>query len=115
MSKSHAVRSGFSAIFRDPLVYIAELAWRWTYAVASALLIAYGVLLFLNSLPVSARDAFGLSGIIPGLFVEALANIFRGSGPKMLRMAAMLFAGLGLLWFLAASLGTRRHPQQSPE
>jgi hypothetical protein len=105
MSKSHAIRSGFSAIFRDPLVYVAEVAWRWTYGVASALLIAYGVLLFLNSLPVSDRDAFGLSGIIPGLFVEALANIFRGSGPKMLRIAAMLLAGLGLLWFLAASLG----------
>lgn len=105
MSKSHAVRSGFSAIFREPLVYVAELAWRWTYSIAAFLVVAYAVLLFLNSLPVSDRDAFGLSGIIPGLFLEALANIFRGSGPRMMRVAIMLLAGLGVLWFLAASVG----------
>jgi hypothetical protein len=105
MSRSRAVRSGFAAIFRDPLVYVAELAWRWTYTIASALLVTYGVLLFLNSLPVSDRDLFGLSGVVPALYAEALAHIFKGSGPKMVRLALMLFSGLGLLWFLAASLG----------
>jgi hypothetical protein len=105
MSRSHAVREGFSAVFRDPLIYGAELAWRWTYSIASLLLIAYGVLLFLNSLPVTDRDAFGLSGIIPALFAEALANIFRGSGPKMMRLALMLFLGLGILWLVAATVG----------
>lgn len=105
MSRSHAVREGFSAIFREPLVYLAELAWRWTYSIAAALLIAYGVLLFLNSLPVTDRDLFGLSGIVPGLYGAALASIFQGSGPKMVRLALMLALGLGTLWFLAASLG----------
>ncbi len=105
MSKSHAVREGFAAIFRDPLVYLAELAWRWTYTIAAALLVLYGVLLFLNSLPVSDRDLFGLSGIVPGLYGAALANIFKGSGPKMVRLALMLSFGIGLLWFLAASMG----------
>ncbi len=105
MSKSHAVREGFAAIFRDPLVYIAELAWRWTYTLAAGLVVTYGVLLFLNSLPVSDRDLFGLSGIVPGLYGAALANIFKGSGPKMVRLAIMLSLSLGMLWFVAASLG----------
>lgn len=105
MSKSHAVREGFAAIFRDPLVYLAELAWRWTYTIAAGLVVTYGLLLFLNSLPVSDRDLFGLSGIVPGLYGAALANIFKGSGPKMVRLAMMLSLSLGLLWFLAASLG----------
>ncbi|HUS18350.1 MAG TPA: hypothetical protein VMZ25_01755 [Terriglobales bacterium] len=105
MSKSHAVREGFSAILRDPLVYVAELAWRWTYTIAAALVVIYGVLLFLNSLPVTDRDLFGLSGIIPALYAEALARIFRGSGPKMVRLTLMLAMGSAILWFLAASLG----------
>jgi hypothetical protein len=105
MSRSHAVREGFAAIFRDPLVYLAELAWRWTYTIAAALVVTYGVLLFLNSLPVSDRDLFGLSGIVPGLAGTALANIFKGSGPKMVRLAIMLSLSLGLMWFFAASLG----------
>jgi hypothetical protein len=105
MSRSHAIRSGFGAIFRDPLVYAAELAWRWTYGIAAWLLVVYGALLFLGSLPVSDRDAIGLSGIIPGLFAEALANIFRGSGPKLVRLALMYFLGLSLLWLVAASIG----------
>ena len=105
MSRSHAVRAGFSAIFRDPLVYLTELAWRWTYGIAAILLVVYGLLLFLKSLPVSDRDLFELSGIIPGLYVDALAHIFKGSGPKMVRLGLMLSFGLGSLWFLAASLG----------
>jgi len=105
VSRSQAVRSGFSALFREPLVYAAELAWRWTYGIAATLLIIYGILLFLSTLPVSDRDLFGLSGIIPGLYGEALASIFKGSGPKMLRLALMLGLGLGTLWFLCASFG----------
>jgi hypothetical protein len=105
MSRSHAVREGFSAILRDPLVYVAELAWRWTYTIAATLVAIYGVLLFLNSLPITDRDLFGLSGLIPALYAEALAHIFRGSGPKMVRLTIMLAIGLGMLWFLAASLG----------
>lgn len=105
MSRSKAVRSGFSALFREPLVYAAELAWRWTYGIAATLLTLYGVLLFLSTLPVSDRDLFGLSGLVPGLYAEALASIFKGSGPKMLRLALMLALGLGTLWFVAASFG----------
>lgn len=105
MSKSHAIREGFTSIFRDPLIYLAELAWRWTYGIAAALLTVYAVLMFLHSLPVSDRDLFGLSGILPWLYTEALANIFKGSGPKMVRILIMLSAGLGILWFLAASFG----------
>ncbi|HUQ50411.1 MAG TPA: hypothetical protein VM056_06855 [Terriglobales bacterium] len=105
MSKSRAIREGFTSVFRDPLIYVAELAWHWTYGIAAALLTIYAVLLFLNSLPVSDRDLFGLSGIIPGLYAEALANIFRGSGPKMVRTLLFLAIGLGMLWFLAASFG----------
>jgi len=105
MSRSRAIRSGATAIIRQPLVMLAELAWRWTLATALLVLGAYSVLLFLHSLPVTDRDMFGLSGVIPALFWQTLAHIFSGSGPKMVRIAIILSVGFSLLWWLAASFG----------
>jgi hypothetical protein len=105
MSRSRAVRSGFSTAFRRPAIFAAELAWRWAFGAAAILLISYSVLLFLASIPVSDRDLFGLSGLIPGMIPSALAHIFNGSGPKIVRLLAALIAGLGLLWWLASAFG----------
>jgi hypothetical protein len=105
MSKSHAVRYGFSAVFRRPLVFAAELAWRCTFGAAAFLLVAYSVLLFLHSLPVSDADLFGLSGIIPGTYRSALAHIFSGSGPKIARLIIVLTPGIAFLWWLASAFG----------
>jgi hypothetical protein len=105
MSRSQAVRSGFSVVFRRPALFAAELAWRWTFGTAALLLTAYSILLFLASTPVSDRDLFGLSGIIPGTARAALAHIFSGSGPMIVRLLAALTIGLGLLWWLASAFG----------
>jgi hypothetical protein len=105
MSQSRAIRSGASAIFRQPLVMLAELAWRWTLSTAVLVLGAYSLLLFLHSLPVTDRDMFGLSGVIPSLFWQTVAHIFSGSGPKMLRIVIVLAIGFTALWWLAASFG----------
>ena len=105
MSRSKAVRTGFASIFRDPLVFAGELAWRWTFAIAAWLLVAYALLMFLQSLTVTDRDYFGLLGIIPGTLRAALEHIFHGSGPKLVRIGVALWFGLSLLWWLAASAG----------
>jgi hypothetical protein len=105
MSRSRAVRSGFSAVFSRPSVFAAELAWRWTFGAAALLLIGYSVLLFLSSIPISERDLFYLSGVIPGMVPSALAHIFNGAGPKTMRLLAALIIGLGLLWWLASAFG----------
>src|SRR5579872_2900939 len=103
MAECRAVSAGFSAAFRRPAVWLAELAWRWAFAVSAWLLIAYGVLLFLGSVPVSDADMFGLSGVIPSRVVPTIIHIFAGSGPKMLRLALALLVSLCLLSFLATS------------
>jgi hypothetical protein len=105
MSRSKAVRTGFAALFRDPLVFAGELAWRWTFAIAAWLLVAYALLMFLQSLTVTDRDYFGLLGIIPGALRAALEHIFHGSGPKTIKVGIALWSGLSLLWWLAASAG----------
>src|SRR5437660_12171034 len=105
MSRSRAIRSGCTAILRQPLVMLAELAWRWTLATAIIALGTYSLLLFLHSLPVTDRDMFGLSGLIPALFWQTVAHIFSGSGPKVIRIAIILAVGYSVLWWLAASFG----------
>jgi hypothetical protein len=105
VSRSKAVRNGLGIVFRDPQVFAVELVWRWTFAMAAWMVLAYAFLMFLQSLPVSDRDYFGLVGPIPGTARLALENIFRGSGPRMLRIVLSLTLGLGLLWWLAASAG----------
>lgn len=105
MSRSGALSRGFKRVWNEPLLFGAELAWRWAYSAAFIMLVTYAAGLFLKSLPVSNKDLFGLSGIIPGLYLEALANIFRGSGPKILRVLAAVSFGGALLWLLASSWG----------
>lgn len=105
MAECQPVRSGFSAAFSRPAVCAAEIAWRWAFAVATWLLIVYGVLLFLKSVPVSDADMFGLSGIIPGRVIPTIIHILAGSGPKMVKLALALLAGVSLLSWLAYSVG----------
>lgn len=105
MAACQPVRTGFSAAFNRPAVCVAEIAWRWAFAAASWLLIIYGVLLFLKSVPVSDADMFGLSGIIPGRVIPTILHILSGSGPKMVKLALALLAGVSLLSWLAYSVG----------
>jgi hypothetical protein len=105
MAECRAVSAGFSAAFRRPAVFVAEVAWRWAFAVAAWLLIAYGILLFLRSIPVSDADMFGLSGVIPGRVIPTIIHIFAGSGPKMVRLAIALLVSVSLLSFFATSFG----------
>src|ERR1043166_3936470 len=105
MAECNAIRTGFSTAFRRPSLFAAELAWRWAFDFAAWLLIAYGILLFLRSVPVSDADMFGLSGIIPGRVGATILHILAGSGPKMVRVAFALLVGLSLLSWMANSLG----------
>jgi len=105
MAECRAVSAGFSAAFKRPAIWAAEVTWRWAFAVASWLLIAYGILLFLRSVPVSDADMFGLSGIIPGSIGPAMVHILTGSGPKMVRVAFALLVGVSFFSWVAYSLG----------
>src|ERR1041385_5808190 len=105
MADCNAVRTGFSTAFRRPSLFAAELAWRWAFDVSAWLLILYGILLFLRSVPVSDADMLGLSGIIPGSFGATVLHMLAGSGPKMVRVAFALLVGLTLLSWMAHSLG----------
>ena len=105
MADCQAVRTGFAAAFKRPALFAAEIAWRWAFGAATWLLLAYGILLFLRSVPVSDRDMLGLSGIIPGRFAATVLHILAGSGPKMLRVGLALLLGVTFLSWISTSLG----------
>ncbi|MBI2683626.1 MAG: hypothetical protein HYX26_10530 [Acidobacteriales bacterium] len=105
MSRSRAVRTGFLSVLKRPEIFFAELMWRWAFTTAAAMVLAYAILGYLDTLLVSDRDLFGLANVVPGTVGPALANIFRGSGPRLVRIVSVALLGVALLWWVAASIG----------
>lgn len=105
MTRSGLVRAGLAGVFRRPAVIAAEIAWRWSFAVAAGALLLVAGMRFLNSLTVSDADLFALRSRVPQLIAEALVRIFQGSGPRLLRLILILTPAISLLWILAAAVG----------
>ena len=96
---------GFRAALRRPLLTFAEISWRWVVGATATLLFFFGLLEFLNTLPVTSGELLFLRSRQPFLVAQALAHILRGSvarGLISLIIAAVLMA---LLWIIAASAG----------
>lgn len=105
MSRFSPTLEGFRIASRRPALFFAEVIWRWSVGVSAALLIASGLVDYLDSLPVSKLDADLLATRQALLVWRAIAHIFRGSLSRA--MLAVLFVALALLflWIIAASLG----------
>jgi hypothetical protein len=105
MAYEPPARAGFRAVFQRPRVWIAEIAWRWLFGGAALGLLAFTLLGYLDSLPVSNADRLMLRSGAPLLIADALSHILQGSGERLLRAAAVLVPGLSVLWTLAAGIG----------
>ncbi len=92
-------------MFRRPALGLAEIAWRWSFAFASALLLTFCFLEYLDTLPVTARDLLFLRSRQPFLISQAAAHILRGSGPRLVAAAIVLVPALAIAWIALASLG----------
>ncbi len=96
---------GFRAAFRRPSLTFGEILWRWTVGGTAIALFLFGLVQYLNTLPVSDNELLLLQSQQPFLVARALAHILRGSlgrGVMALLLAALL---IGLLWMVAASVG----------
>lgn len=96
---------GFRAAFRRPLLTLAEIMWRWTAGGTAAALLLFGLIEYLDTLPVTNGELLFLRTRQPYLVGEAIAHILRGSlnrGAMALLLATLL---LGVLWIVAASVG----------
>lgn len=96
---------GFRLLFRRPLIPVAEVAWRWTFAAAAWLLGIAFLFEYFGSLPVTRADRFLLDTGQPFLIAQAIRRIFHGSSVRFVEAAILLGVGLAIAWILLASLG----------
>ena len=105
MARISPTLEGFRAALRRPLFTFTEISWRWTIGATSFALVLYGFFEYLNTLPVSKRDAALLASRQPALAGRAIAHIFRGSMSRAVMAALCAGLALSLLWIVAASIG----------
>ena len=98
-------REGFRAIFRQPGLSLAEVAWRWSFGAAACILLGLSLLEYLDSLPVAASDVLLLRTREPFLVSRALTHIVQGSGLRLVVAGLFAFTALSVLWIVLASVG----------
>ncbi len=96
---------GLRLIWRQPSLAFAELAWRWTFAVAVWFLVSFLLLAYMDSLPVSDADAFLLRSGVPPLVWATVRHVLGDSGSRFAGAAVIVAAAVGVLWIVAASAG----------
>jgi hypothetical protein len=99
------IRDAFRTLWRQPSIYAAELAWRWSWGAAAFALTALALNEYLYTLVVTPTDLMLLRLRHPLAVSRALADIFHGSAPRLIYTAAVLIPALALLWIVLAALG----------
>ena len=92
-------------MWREPSLALAEIAWRWVWGAIVLLITRFAAAGYLHSLTVSKYDQFRLNSGNPQWAAEAIAHIFSGSGPTLLRLSLIITPSALLLWLAAATLG----------
>lgn len=105
MPKPTPIRDGFSATWRQPSIFFAELSWRWSFGGAAVLLGFLALYEYLHTLYVTRGDLLLLRTNHPALVSQALAHVFRGSGPRLVAATLVLVITLSILWIIIAALG----------
>ncbi|MEP6645106.1 MAG: hypothetical protein ABJA69_11455 [Acidobacteriaceae bacterium] len=105
MKQRSPVSVGLETLFRRPSLGLAEISWRWSFGAASILLLAFAVIEYLDSLPVSTSDRLLLRSMQPALIVQALAHIVRGSAPQVIAVFLLIALALAAAWVVLASVG----------
>jgi len=108
MNSRSPTLEGFRTILRRPSFGLAEISWRWSFGAAAALLITFSFLEYLKTLPVSRLDLLLLKTRHPTLVGQAMAHIFHGSGPRIVRTCIILVLGLAAMWIAVAASARAR-------
>jgi hypothetical protein len=105
MSRISPTLEGFRAAFRRPSLTLAEISWRWTVGATATALVAFSLLEYLDTLPVTGGDILLLRTRQPILIGQALGHIFGGSAPRIVMAELLAAIALTCLWIVAASMG----------
>jgi hypothetical protein len=105
MTQRSPTLEGFKVMLQRPSLGLAEIAWRWSFDAAAAVLILFSLFEYLDTLPVSAGDRLLLQTRHPFLVSRAIADIFRGSSARMMEAAILLALLLVVGWIVVAAFG----------
>src|SRR6266704_6776781 len=105
MKQPSPTLEGFRAIFRVPSLGLAEIAWRWSFAVAGGVLLIFAAFQFLDTLPVTSGDLALLRTRQPALISRAALHIFHGSAPRAIAVAIVPVLFIAIAWIVVASVG----------
>ena len=92
-------------MFRRPSLGLAEISWRWSLGFASALLLFFSFVEYLDTLPVTDADLLLLRSRQPFLISHAIVHIFGGSAPRLVAAGILLIFAMALAWIGTASFG----------
>jgi hypothetical protein len=104
MRKSPSMR-GLRFVFRQPILGLAEIAWRWTSATIAWLLFCFLGFEYLDSLPVTKGDRLLLGSGVPSLALGALERILLSGSTRFLLAFAICLIAVCITWVFAASAG----------
>jgi hypothetical protein len=105
MSSPSPTAAGFRLILRRPAIVLAEIAWRWSFAVAVWFLGGAFLLQYAGSLSVNAVDRLLLGTRQPALILRGLHRIFHGSALRFTTSGLLLAIALTVAWIVLGSLG----------
>ncbi len=101
----HPVRDGFTATTRHPAIVLAEIAWRWTFAIAALAILAVAGLRFLGTIHVGRGDLLFARSGQPLFIADAISHIFQEAAPRVVRLGIVVLPALAMLWIAAACAG----------
>ena len=104
MNPSSPTQEGFRTLFRRPSLGFAEIAWRWSFGAAAGLLVTLSCFEYLDTLPVTRGDLLLLRTRQPFLISQAVGNIVRGSGGRLVEAFIVLALALVVGWIVVAAL-----------
>jgi len=93
-------------VWRQPALVLAEVAWRWSWGLASTAVLAVCARAYLQSITVTNADLVELRSNVPVLVADAINRMLEGSAAILARLAAVAVPAIALMWVVTASLGS---------
>ncbi len=92
-------------MYRQPILGLAEVAWRWTVAAAAWLLLGLLVIEYIDSLSITRGDRLLLGSGVPWLVMASARRILMSRAGRFSAAALIVGSAVGVLWIFAASIG----------
>jgi hypothetical protein len=104
MKRRSPTLEGFRVMLRLPSFGLAEIAWRWSLGAGAGLLLAFSLVEYFDTLPVTRGDLVLLRSSQPSLVSQAIAHIFRNSGFRVVETAIVLAMTAAFAWVVIGTL-----------